>query len=83
VEIRQNVQRVSTRPIVVAMVILSVLALALTSWYALASGTTSPPQVNDRPYVSDFRGPDPYSPRDPLDAQNSSTAGDPYSPHGK
>jgi hypothetical protein len=84
VEIRQNAQSIPTRPIVLAMVILSVLALALTTWYALASGITShPAQVNDRPYLSDFRGPDPYSPRDPLDAQNESSAGDPWSSLGK
>jgi hypothetical protein len=39
VEIRQNVQRVPTRPIVLVMAILSVLALALTSWYVMTSST--------------------------------------------
>ena len=81
-DIRQNAQSIPTRPIVLAMVVLSVVALALTSWYALAAGVTPHTQVNDRPYVSQFRGPEPYSPRDPLDAQNSSTVGDPYSPRG-
>ena len=38
-EIRQNAPSVPTRPIVLVMATLSVLALALTSWYALASST--------------------------------------------
>ena len=36
-EIRQSMLRFPTRPIVLAMVFLAVLALALTTWYVLAS----------------------------------------------
>ena len=43
-EIRQNVQRVPTRPFVLAIAFLSVLALALTTWYTMARSpqTVSP-----------------------------------------
>jgi hypothetical protein len=54
-EIRQNVQRVPTRPIVLVMAILSVLALALTSWYVL---TSKPPYHGGGTISNSSLGPD-------------------------
>ncbi len=56
VEIRQNVQRFPTRPIVLVMAILSVLAMALTGWYVLTS--TSPSYGGGSPTVRTSMGPD-------------------------
>jgi len=38
-EIRQSVQRFPTRPILLVMVFLAVVALTLTSWYVLTGNT--------------------------------------------
>lgn len=55
-EIRQNVQRVPTRPIVFVIAFLSVLALALTSWYVL--GSNRPSHGGGGPMVTTSQGPD-------------------------
>jgi hypothetical protein len=39
VEIRQNVASVPSRPIVLVMAFLAVLAMALTAWYVLTSSS--------------------------------------------
>jgi heme A synthase len=57
VEIRQTAQSVPTRPIVLLMAILSVVALALTGWYVLTSGSPSHGRV---PTVSTGLSPDAY-----------------------
>lgn len=54
-EIRQNVQRVPTRPIVLVIAILSVLAVALTSWYVL---TSNPSHYSDGMISTTSLGPD-------------------------
>jgi hypothetical protein len=54
-EIRQSVQRVPTRPIVLVMAFLAVLALALTSWYVLAS---NPPHHGGGTISTTSSGPD-------------------------
>ena len=54
-EIRQNVQRVPTRPFVLAIAFLSVLALALTAWYTLARNPQTVSHGPDRSYAM---GPD-------------------------
>jgi hypothetical protein len=38
VEYQQNVARIPTRPMVLVMAFLAVLAMVLTGWYALTSG---------------------------------------------
>ena len=55
-EIRQNAPSVPTRPIVFVIATLSVLALALTSWYSLMSST--PHHSGDSPTVTTTVGPD-------------------------
>ena len=57
-EIRQNAQSVPTRPIVLFMAILSVLALALTGWYVLTS--SAPHRSGGGPTVSTGLSPDAY-----------------------
>jgi hypothetical protein len=56
VEIRQGAQSVPTRPIVLLMAVLSVLALALTGWYVLTSG--APHRSVGGPTISTALGPD-------------------------
>jgi hypothetical protein len=56
VEIRQGAQSVPTRPIVLLMAVLSVLALALTGWYVLTS--SAPHRSGGGPTVSTTLGPD-------------------------
>jgi len=80
-EIRGRTRAVPSRPIVLAMAALAVLALALTSWYMLSArvqnsglGVQQGPLTNQLPL--DCRN-DPYSPRDPSCQPNH----DPYSPH--
>lgn len=51
-EIRQNVVRFPTRPIVFVLAVLSVLALALTSFYVLRSNAHSQTLRTDRPNVT-------------------------------
>lgn len=51
-EIRQSVQRVPTRPIALVMAILSLVAVALTTWYALASGPASQHPATERTYAA-------------------------------
>ena len=55
-EIRQGAQSVPTRPIVLLMAVLSVLALALTGWYVLTSG--APHRSVGGPTISTALGPD-------------------------
>jgi hypothetical protein len=55
VELRQDMRRVSTRPFVWLMAFLAVLALGLTSWYVVASGT---PSHTGSVTTSGFPGPD-------------------------
>lgn len=55
-EIRQSMQRFPTGPIVLVLVMLSVLALALTSWYVVTSNR--PVHVVSGPAVSTGLGPD-------------------------
>jgi hypothetical protein len=55
VELRQDMRRVSTRPFVWLIAFLAVLALGLTSWYVVASGTSSHPGTVTS---SGFLGPD-------------------------
>ena len=79
-EIRQHLLRVPTRPIVLLVACLSVLALALGAWYLLSTGTASVASVSSRPVGScTSYGPDPYSPSDPICAKTTN-GGDPYSP---
>ena len=54
-EIRQSVRRVPTRPIVLVMAFLSVLALALTSWYVM---TGNAPRNGDGAISTTSLGPD-------------------------
>jgi hypothetical protein len=56
VEIRQGAQSVPTRPIVLFMAVLSVLALALTGWYVLTS--SAPHRSVGGPTISTTVGPD-------------------------
>jgi hypothetical protein len=56
VEIRQGAQSVPTRPIVLFMAVLSVLALALTGWYVLTS--SAPHRIVGGPTISTTVGPD-------------------------
>ena len=51
-EIRQNLVRFPTRPIVFVLAVLSVLALALTSFYVLRSNAPSQTLRTDRPIVT-------------------------------
>ena len=55
-EIRQSAQSLPTRPIVLFMAILSVLALALTSWYVMTSST--PHRSGSVPTVTQGMSPD-------------------------
>ena len=80
-EIRQNLGTVPSRPIAVALAVLAVLALALTSWFVFSAR----PQSGTSHFVPASRPNqlplnctnDPYSPHDPSCTSYS----DPYSPH--
>ena len=79
-EIRENFRTVPSRPIAVALALLAVLALALTTWYVLGTGVRG--TANDRtfgPTVHSQACGDPYSPHDSV----CKPASDPYSPHDK
>jgi hypothetical protein len=88
-EIRQNLRRAPTLPILLVVGLLFVVVLGLLAWAVLASPTPAiapssavpavtsaglaPPDVRDRT--------DPYSARDPLGAPAAAqTKSDPYSP---
>lgn len=80
-EIRQNLRTVPSRPIALALVVLAVLALALTGWYVLgtpehrgSSPVVQAPRPNQLPLNCSN---DPYSPHDPI----CTPYHDPYSPH--
>jgi len=78
-EIRQSLLRVPTRPIVLLVACLSVLAFALAGWYLLSTGTASVASVSSRPVESCIsHGPDPYSPSDPI-CSKTTNGGDPHS----
>jgi hypothetical protein len=88
VDIRQNARIISTRPIVFAMAVLAVLALALMVWHPLASGSrsqshgTQSTYATGGPFDTRVHGTDPYSPHDPLVGPPTGTSSaDPYSPH--
>jgi len=51
-EIRDNVARVPTRPFVLLIAFLTMLALALSGWYALARNSAAPAQGPDRAYAT-------------------------------
>ena len=55
-EIQQNVVRFPTRPIVLVLALLSVLALALTAVYVLRSSAPSQNPGADRPVVTACTG---------------------------
>lgn len=55
-EIRQNIVRFPTRPIAFVLVVLSVLALALTAFYVFRTGAPSQNLGNDRPVVTACSG---------------------------
>jgi hypothetical protein len=81
VETRQSIRTAPTRPIALAIAALSVLALALTSWYVFGSraqsgspGFVQVPRSNHLPLNCSN---DPYSPQDPI----CTPYHDPYSPH--
>jgi hypothetical protein len=87
VDIRHNTRIVSTRPIVFAMAVLGVLALALMVWHPLASGSrsqshgTQSTYATGGPFDARVKGTDPYSPRDPLvGPAKGAPSADPYSP---
>jgi len=80
-EIRRTLRTVPSRPIALALAMLAVLALALTTWYVLGTqaqgGTT---QVKQAPLTNHLPlncSNDPYSPHDPI----CQPYHDPYSPH--
>lgn len=54
-ELRQELRRVPTRPIVLVITILAVLALGLTAWYTLVSIPSPQPGTT---VTSGFPGPD-------------------------
>ena len=56
-EIRQNLRTVPSRPVVVVIAILAVLALAVTAWYALAAGPRTG-AGSGQTVTSGFPGPD-------------------------
>jgi hypothetical protein len=58
-EIRQNVRRVPTGPIIFVVAVLSVLAVALTAWYVGATSVASHSSDRNRPSVTTgFMAPD-------------------------
>ena len=56
-EIRQNLRTVPSRPVVFVIAILAVLALAVTAWSVLASGSRTP-AGSGQTVTSGFPGPD-------------------------
>lgn len=79
-ESRATFRSVPSRPIALALAVLAVLALALTTWSVLGAGSHPVSTVNDRPVVKMQRTPgycgDTYSPHDSI----CPTTADPYSP---
>lgn len=57
-EIRQNLRSVPSRPVVLVIAILSLLALAVTAWSVLAAGTGSPSGMGSSQSVTSNLGPD-------------------------
>jgi len=79
VEIRESFRTVPSRPIALALAVLAVLALALTSWYVFGVVQTRG-IANDRTLVTNVHPQvcgDTYSPHDPVCGPKT----DPYSPH--
>ncbi|HEV2028911.1 MAG TPA: hypothetical protein VGS16_10310 [Candidatus Dormibacteraeota bacterium] len=57
-EIRQNLRSVPSRPVVLVIAILSLLALAVTAWSVLAAGTGSHRGTGTGQSVTSTLGPD-------------------------
>jgi hypothetical protein len=80
-ETRESFRTVPSRPIALALAVLAVLALALTSWYVFGVVQTRG-IANDRTLVTNVHPQvcgDAYSPHDPMCGPTT----DPYSPHDK
>jgi hypothetical protein len=57
-EIRQNLRSVPSRPVVLVIAILSLVALAVTAWSVLAAGTGSHSGTGTGQFVTSTQGPD-------------------------
>ena len=80
-ETRESFRTVPSRPIALALALLAVLALTLTSWYVFGVVQTRG-IANDRTLVTNVQPQvcgDAYSPHDPVCGPKT----DPYSPHDK
>ena len=75
-EIRQELRRVPTRPIVLLMAFLAVLALALTGWYTLGSRPATHPGAV---ITSSFPGPDANDRNEQIQKSHEN---DPEATHG-
>jgi len=81
-EIRRGFRTVPSRPIALALAVLAVLALALTTWYVFGVSVQTRGIANDRTLVTNVQPQvcgDAYSPHDPVCGPKT----DPYSPHDK
>jgi hypothetical protein len=72
VESRQDVVRMPTRPIAFVLVLLSVVALALTGWYLHASSIPARSMGVQTPYNATGLGPDALERNEQLAAQRRS-----------
>jgi hypothetical protein len=79
-EIQENVRRVSTRPLVLLVALLSAVALSWVAWYALSTRAAAP-VVNSTPFhfVSERPGPDAASRNRPTPSESP----DPWAGHGQ
>src|SRR6266566_6605836 len=79
-ETRENFRTVPSRPIALALALLAVLALALTTWFVFGVSNQTRGIANDRTLVTNVHPQvcrDTYSPHDPVCGPKT----DPYSPH--
>jgi hypothetical protein len=70
VETRQGVVRMSSRPIAFVLVLLSVVALALTGWYLHASSIPARSTGVQTPYTATGLGPDALERNEQLGARH-------------
>jgi hypothetical protein len=78
-EIRENVRRVSTRPLVLLVALLSAVALALVAWQSAAyHAPASPAGQTTFHFYQDRPGPDAPSRNRPIPAESP----DPWAGHG-
>ncbi|TMG07793.1 MAG: hypothetical protein E6I06_09235 [Chloroflexi bacterium] len=79
-ETRESFRTVPSRPIALALALLAVLALALTTWFVFGVSNQTRGIANDRTLVTNVHPQvcgDTYSPHDPVCGPKT----DPYSPH--